>query len=143
MTLDASLLAVFSRVHTSHSSRPTSSPPLARTMMVISSGISRVSNSVSQTIVQSNLLPGNEFSALVEFAPSQKLPLVNPKVDARQGTIEGDEDFKRFLSLLERGENPSKEKPIAPIVSGKSPSRARPLITRSTQTHPNRSRHHC
>ncbi|CAG7850149.1 SubName: Full=Uncharacterized protein {ECO:0000313/EMBL:CCA68380.1} [Serendipita indica DSM 11827] len=34
-----------------------------------------------------------------------------PKVDARQGTIEEDDNYKSFLQLLERGENPSKEKP--------------------------------
>ena len=122
MTSDVSLQAVYSRVHISHSSRLMNSPPLAKTMMAISSGISKVSDSALQTRIQSNLLPGNEFSALVEFAPSQKLPLVNPKVDARQGTIEDDEDFKSFLSLLEKGENPSKEKAITPIVSGKSPA---------------------
>ena len=57
---------------------------------------------------------------MVEFAPSQKLPLANPKVDQRQGTIEDDEDFKSFLALLEKGENPSKEKTATQIVAGKS-----------------------
>jgi len=55
---------------------------------------------------------------VVEFAASQKLPVANPKVDGRQGTIEDDEDFKNFLALLERGENPSKEKTVAQVVAG-------------------------
>ena len=58
---------------------------------------------------------------MVEFAPSQKLPLANPKVDPRQGSIEDDEDYKSFLALLEKGENPSKEKTATQIVAGKSP----------------------
>lgn len=54
---------------------------------------------------------GNEYFAIVEYAPAQKLPMSTPKVDARQGTIEEDDNYKSFLQLLERGENPSKEKP--------------------------------
>lgn len=71
---------------------------------------------------------GNEFSAIVEFAPSQKLPLTNPKVDARQGTIEDDEDYKSFISLIEKGENPSKEKATTQIVSDPSKPESTPLL---------------
>lgn len=44
--------------------------------------------------------------------------MANPKVDLRQGTIEDDEDYKSFLALLERGENPSKEKILGQISTG-------------------------
>ncbi|PVF98668.1 nonsense-mediated decay UPF3, partial [Serendipita vermifera] len=61
---------------------------------------------------------GNEYSAVVEFAPSQKLPSNNQKADTRQGTIEDDEDYKSFVSLIEKGENPSKDKAPATVLNG-------------------------
>lgn len=57
-----------------------------------------------------SIIIGNEYAAVVEFAPSQKLPATNTKVDQREGTIEEDEDYKRFVALLEKGENPSEDK---------------------------------
>ncbi|KAG8856281.1 hypothetical protein FRB91_000970 [Serendipita sp. 411] len=71
---------------------------------------------------------GNEYSAIVEFAPSQKLPLANPKVDTRQGTIDDDEGYKSFLELLERGENPSKEKPPPQVIIDPSKPESTPLL---------------
>jgi regulator of nonsense transcripts 3 len=66
-----------------------------------------------------NSLSGNEYSAVVEFAPSQKLPSANQKADTRQGTIEDDEDYKNFVALIEKGENPSKDKAPATVSGGK------------------------
>ncbi|ETW77358.1 hypothetical protein HETIRDRAFT_436258 [Heterobasidion irregulare TC 32-1] len=44
---------------------------------------------------------GNEFQAVVEFAPYQKIPLEKKKADSRNGTIEKDEDFISFMQVLE------------------------------------------
>ncbi|KAF4603139.1 hypothetical protein EYR38_003544 [Pleurotus pulmonarius] len=44
---------------------------------------------------------GNEFQAVVEFAPYQKVPSDRKKVDARLGTIEKDEDYISFIETLE------------------------------------------
>ncbi|KAF7439971.1 hypothetical protein PC9H_000308 [Pleurotus ostreatus] len=44
---------------------------------------------------------GNEFQAVVEFAPYQKVPSDRKKVDARLGTIEKDEDYISFIEALE------------------------------------------
>ncbi|KAI4517998.1 hypothetical protein K525DRAFT_176752, partial [Schizophyllum commune Loenen D] len=43
---------------------------------------------------------GNEFQAVVEFAPYQKVPSEKKKVDVRAGTIEKDEDYISFLESL-------------------------------------------
>ncbi|EMD37045.1 hypothetical protein CERSUDRAFT_95309 [Gelatoporia subvermispora B] len=43
---------------------------------------------------------GNESSAVVEFAPFQKIPSEKKKVDSRMGTIEKDEDYISFLESL-------------------------------------------
>ncbi|TRM66901.1 Smg-4/UPF3 family-domain-containing protein [Schizophyllum amplum] len=43
---------------------------------------------------------GNEFQAVVEFAPYQKVPSDKKKVDARAGTIEKDEDYISFEETL-------------------------------------------
>jgi hypothetical protein len=67
-------------------------------------------------------MTGNEYAALVSYAPSQKLP-ANPKVDQRQGTIDDDDEYKSFLALLEKGEDPAaskREKEIYAITQGLS-----------------------
>ncbi|OZJ03328.1 hypothetical protein BZG36_04223 [Bifiguratus adelaidae] len=43
---------------------------------------------------------GNEHRAVVEFAPYQKIPKPNQKVDVRQGTIDEDPDYLAFLESL-------------------------------------------
>ncbi|RSH93305.1 hypothetical protein EHS25_007659 [Saitozyma podzolica] len=44
---------------------------------------------------------GAEYQAVVEYAPLQKTPLkTKVKVDARQGTIDDDPDYKSFLESL-------------------------------------------
>eukprot|EP01119_Soliformovum_irregulare_P001678 TRINITY_DN1141_c0_g1_i1.p1 TRINITY_DN1141_c0_g1~~TRINITY_DN1141_c0_g1_i1.p1 ORF type:complete len:323 (-),score=94.19 TRINITY_DN1141_c0_g1_i1:263-1231(-) len=43
---------------------------------------------------------GREQKAIVEYAPSQKLPKKATKSDPREGTIETDEDFLKFLEEL-------------------------------------------
>lgn len=65
-------------------------------------------------------MTGNEYTALVSYAPSQKLP-ANPKADQRQGTIDDDEEYKSFLALLEKGEDPAaakREKEAPSIIQG-------------------------
>ncbi|KAK7683827.1 hypothetical protein QCA50_013203 [Cerrena zonata] len=44
---------------------------------------------------------GNESTAIVEFAPYQKVPSEKKKIDSRIGTIEKDEDYISFLKSLE------------------------------------------
>lgn len=56
-------------------------------MMAICSVISKVSISFTRLMHSNDFVEGNEYSAIVEYAPSQKLPLA-PKQDTRQGTIE-------------------------------------------------------
>ncbi|KAK1923594.1 Smg-4/UPF3 family-domain-containing protein [Papiliotrema laurentii] len=62
---------------------------------------------------------GVEFQAVVEFAPYQKTPhKTKVKVDARQGTIEDDSDYKSYLELLAAPAPPPRpEAPIAPPTS--------------------------
>lgn len=43
---------------------------------------------------------GNESHAIVEFAPYQKVPSEKKKPDARNATIENDEDYISFLNAL-------------------------------------------
>ncbi|THV05723.1 hypothetical protein K435DRAFT_849719 [Dendrothele bispora CBS 962.96] len=43
---------------------------------------------------------GNEAQAVVEFAPYQKVPSDKKKADARNGTIEKDEDYISFINSL-------------------------------------------
>ncbi|RDB17122.1 Regulator of nonsense transcripts UPF3 [Hypsizygus marmoreus] len=43
---------------------------------------------------------GNESQAVVEFAPYQKVPSEKKKVDARNATIEKDEDYISFIESL-------------------------------------------
>ncbi|EGO26896.1 hypothetical protein SERLADRAFT_436716 [Serpula lacrymans var. lacrymans S7.9] len=45
-------------------------------------------------------LPGNESQAVVEFAPYQKIPTEKKKADARNATIEKDEDYLSFVESL-------------------------------------------
>ncbi|KAG2159546.1 Smg-4/UPF3 family-domain-containing protein [Suillus bovinus] len=47
---------------------------------------------------------GNEFQAVVEFAPFQKIPPEKKKVDARHATIDKDEDYISFLETLNNAE---------------------------------------
>jgi regulator of nonsense transcripts 3 len=47
------------------------------------------------------LFAGNEYPAIVEFCPFQKIPKKKPKKpDSRKGTIEEDSDYKNFLENL-------------------------------------------
>lgn len=43
---------------------------------------------------------GNEFRAVVEFAPSQRLPKLRKRKDNKQGTIETDPHYAAFLAAL-------------------------------------------
>ena len=48
---------------------------------------------------------GNEFVAVVEFAPNQRISVVkdNKRKDPKINTIEQDPDYIKFLELLEDG----------------------------------------
>ncbi|KIL65246.1 hypothetical protein M378DRAFT_535188 [Amanita muscaria Koide BX008] len=48
---------------------------------------------------------GNESQAVVEFAPYQKISPEKKKVDARNATIEKDEDYISFMASLNQVEN--------------------------------------
>ncbi|KAF8624683.1 hypothetical protein AX17_007014 [Amanita inopinata Kibby_2008] len=48
---------------------------------------------------------GNESQAVVEFAPYQKVPPEKKKIDARNATIEKDEDYISFMALLNEQAN--------------------------------------
>ncbi|KAG0706582.1 Smg-4/UPF3 family-domain-containing protein [Suillus ampliporus] len=47
---------------------------------------------------------GNESQAVVEFAPFQKIPSEKRKADARNATIDKDEDYISFLETLKNAE---------------------------------------
>ncbi|KAI8643396.1 regulator of nonsense-mediated decay, partial [Parasitella parasitica] len=47
---------------------------------------------------------GNDFRAVVEFALYQKLPKEHKTADARQGTIDQDQDYLEFLESLKAEE---------------------------------------
>lgn len=47
---------------------------------------------------------GNESQAVVEFAPFQKIPSEKKKADARNATIDKDEDYISFLETLNNAE---------------------------------------
>lgn len=54
---------------------------------------------------------GGEYPALVEFSPFQKVPKKKPKkVDAKNGIIEQDADYKKFLEFLS---NPADVAPVS------------------------------
>ncbi|RUS72367.1 hypothetical protein EGW08_019865, partial [Elysia chlorotica] len=54
---------------------------------------------------------GGEYPALVEFSPFQKVPKKKPKkVDAKNGIIELDADYKKFLEFLS---NPVEVAPVS------------------------------
>lgn len=55
----------------------------------------------------SSFLTGNEYPAMVEYAPFQKIPkrAGNKKKDIRVGTIDQDPDFMAFLESLEKPES--------------------------------------
>ena len=43
---------------------------------------------------------GGEWRARVEYAPYQKIPRLKPRIDKREGTIERDADYKKFVEKL-------------------------------------------
>ncbi|KAF8893014.1 Smg-4/UPF3 family-domain-containing protein [Infundibulicybe gibba] len=49
---------------------------------------------------------GNESYAVVEYAPYQKVPMEKKKADARNATIENDEDYISFLATLKATAEP-------------------------------------
>ena len=51
---------------------------------------------------------GTEYRAVVEFAPSQRLPKLKKRKDAKQGTIAGDPHYIKFLEALS---DPTKDMP--------------------------------
>ncbi|KAI7887371.1 hypothetical protein K492DRAFT_232843 [Lichtheimia hyalospora FSU 10163] len=53
---------------------------------------------------------GNESRAVVEFAPFQKLPKEQKNPDSRQGTIDEDPDYLKFLDSL-KAEQEKKDEP--------------------------------
>lgn len=52
---------------------------------------------------------GNEFRAVVEFALYQKIPKEHKTADARQGTIDQDQDYLDFLESLKEEEKAQSE----------------------------------
>lgn len=52
---------------------------------------------------------GNESRAVVEFAPYQKIPKETKITDARQGTIDQDQDYLDFLESLKAEEQAQSE----------------------------------
>ncbi|KAG6857241.1 hypothetical protein H0H87_007660 [Tephrocybe sp. NHM501043] len=48
---------------------------------------------------------GNEYTAIVEFSPYQKVPSDKKKVDARNATIEKDDDYLSFIASLKAAES--------------------------------------
>ncbi|VAH48021.1 unnamed protein product [Triticum turgidum subsp. durum] len=80
-------------------------------------------------------LPGAQFKALVEYAPSQQVPKSNIKKDARQGTITKDPEYLEFLELISK---PTEHLPSAEIqlerkeaeraAAGKEPPVVTPLM---------------
>ncbi|KAL1406113.1 hypothetical protein Q8F55_007796 [Vanrija albida] len=67
---------------------------------------------------------GDEYQAVVEFAPVEKTPFkTKPKKDERQGTIEKDPDYVSFLESLEARANEP-----APVVETSTPA-AQPTTT--------------
>ena len=81
---------------------------------------------------------GNEYPAIVEFAPFQKVPKKKAKrVDEKKGTIENDNDYKKFLenfqsegtkvanvdisAVLEEIENREKELKASIVQKGSTP----------------------
>ncbi|XP_020250111.1 regulator of nonsense transcripts UPF3-like isoform X1 [Asparagus officinalis] len=43
---------------------------------------------------------GSQFKALVEYAPSQRVPMLLPKKDGREGTISKDPEYVEFLEFI-------------------------------------------
>ncbi|KAG6878141.1 hypothetical protein C0993_011559 [Termitomyces sp. T159_Od127] len=67
---------------------------------------------------------GNEYQAVVEYAPYQKVPSEKKKVDARSNTIEKDEDYLSFIASLrasETAEPPSLEALSFPAAHADAP----------------------
>ncbi|OBZ84786.1 Regulator of nonsense transcripts UPF3 [Choanephora cucurbitarum] len=58
---------------------------------------------------------GNEYRAVVEFAPYQKVPKEHKTVDVRQGTIDQDQDYLDFLESLKAEENASQQEQSEPM----------------------------
>ncbi|KAI8149615.1 Smg-4/UPF3 family-domain-containing protein [Fennellomyces sp. T-0311] len=56
---------------------------------------------------------GTEHRAVVEFAPYQKLPKAHKNPDVRQGTIDEDPEYLKFVESLKEAENkPSESKDV-------------------------------
>ncbi|KAG1732134.1 Smg-4/UPF3 family-domain-containing protein [Suillus lakei] len=73
---------------------------------------------------------GNESQAVVEFAPFQKIPSEKKKADARNATIDKDEDYISFLETLnnaEKSEHVSLEALIAASLPP-APPKTTPLL---------------
>ncbi|KAG2123109.1 Smg-4/UPF3 family-domain-containing protein [Suillus cothurnatus] len=73
---------------------------------------------------------GNESQAVVEFAPFQKIPSEKKKADARNATIDKDEDYISFLETLnsaEKSEHVSLEALIA-ASQPPAPPKTTPLL---------------
>ncbi|XP_006652316.1 regulator of nonsense transcripts UPF3 isoform X2 [Oryza brachyantha] len=78
---------------------------------------------------------GAQFKALVEYAPSQQVPKLNSKKDARQGTIMKDPEYLEFLESISK---PAEHLPSAEIqlerkeaeraAAGKEPPVVTPLM---------------
>lgn len=70
-----------------------------------------VSNSAEWGLVGSAIddVVGNEFRAVVEFALYQKIPKEHKTTDARQGTIDEDQDYLDFLESLKAEEKAQTE----------------------------------
>lgn len=54
-------------------------------------------------------LLGNEYRAVVEFAPYQRIPKEHKTQDVRQGTIDQDQDYLDFLESLKAEERSQSE----------------------------------
>lgn len=52
---------------------------------------------------------GNEYRAVVEFAPCQRIPKEHKTQDVRQGTIDEDQDYLDFLESLKAEEKSQSE----------------------------------
>ncbi|KAI8334883.1 Smg-4/UPF3 family-domain-containing protein [Blakeslea trispora] len=57
---------------------------------------------------------GNEYRAVVEFAPYQKVPKEHKTADVRQGTIDQDQDYLDFLESLKEEENTANQEQNEP-----------------------------
>ncbi|KAF8843537.1 hypothetical protein BDN67DRAFT_978876 [Paxillus ammoniavirescens] len=63
---------------------------------------------------------GNESQAVVEFAPFQKIPTEKKKVDARNNTIDKDEDYISFIESLKSAEK-NEPLPLEALIAASQP----------------------